>query len=78
MHGTHEEFLIACLPRDVSAGESHSDQSRIRSARIPARKSSEELNFDHARGLKREPPATSAQVCTITHAKSCRRTNVLA
>ena len=77
-HWTHEEFLVACLQREVSARESHGGESRIRSARFPARQTLEEFEFDHARGLKREPPATSAQVCTITHAKSCRRTNVLA
>jgi DNA replication protein DnaC len=51
---THEEFLIACLQREVSARESHGGEGRIRTARFPARKSLEEFDFDHARGLKRE------------------------
>src|SRR5437868_15260728 len=51
---THEEFLIACLQREVSARESHGGEERIRAARFPARKSLEEFDFDHARGLKRE------------------------
>jgi DNA replication protein DnaC len=51
---THEEFLIACLQREVSARESHGGEGRIRGARFPARKSLEEFNFDHARGLKRD------------------------
>ena len=51
---THEEFLIACLQREVSARESHGGQGRIRTARFPARKSLEEFDFDHARGLKRD------------------------
>ncbi|MFN2535469.1 MAG: ATP-binding protein, partial [Pseudonocardiaceae bacterium] len=51
---THEEFLIACLQREVSARESHGGDQRIRAARFPARKSLEEFDFDHARGLKRE------------------------
>jgi DNA replication protein DnaC len=51
---THEEFLIACLQREVSARESHSGEGRIRAARFPARKSLEEFDFDHARGLRRE------------------------
>jgi DNA replication protein DnaC len=51
---THEEFLIACLQREVSARESHGGEGRIRAARFPARKSLEEFNFDHARGLKRD------------------------
>ncbi len=51
---SHEEFLIACLQREVSARESHGGEGRIRAARFPARKSLEEFNFDHARGLKRD------------------------
>ena len=51
---THEEFLTACLQREVSARESHGGEGRIRAARFPGRKSLEEFDFDHARGLKRE------------------------
>ncbi|MFF9560794.1 AMP-binding protein, partial [Streptomyces albus] len=51
---THEEFLVACLQREVSARESHGGESRIRAARFPARKSLEEFDFDHARGLQRD------------------------
>src|ERR1700710_332871 len=51
---THEEFLVACLQREVSARESHGGEGRIRAARFPARKSLEDFDFDHARGLKRE------------------------
>jgi DNA replication protein DnaC len=51
---THEEFLIACLQREVSARESHGGEGRIRAARFPARKSLEEFDFDHARALKRD------------------------
>src|SRR5215203_2807922 len=51
---THEEFLVACLQREVSARESHGGEGRIRTARFPARKSLEEFDFDHARGLKRD------------------------
>src|SRR5258708_27449964 len=51
---THEEFLIACLQREVSARESHGGEGRIRAARFPARKSLEDFDYDHARGLKRE------------------------
>jgi DNA replication protein DnaC len=32
---THEEFLIACLQREVSARESHGGEGRIRAARFP-------------------------------------------
>jgi DNA replication protein DnaC len=51
---THEEFLVACLQREVSARESHGGEGRIRAARFPARKSIEEFDYDHARGLKRD------------------------
>src|SRR3954464_57429 len=51
---THEEFLAACLQREVSARESHGGEGRIRAARFPARKSLEEFDFDHARGLRRD------------------------
>ena len=51
---THEEFLIACLQREVAARDAHGGEGRIRAARFPARKSLEEFDFDHSRGLKRE------------------------
>jgi DNA replication protein DnaC len=51
---SHEEFLIACLQREVSARESHGGEGRIRAARFPARKSLEEFDFEHARALKRD------------------------
>jgi len=54
---THEEYLAACLQREVSARESHGGEGRIRTARFPARKSLEEFDFDHARGLKRDTVA---------------------
>jgi DNA replication protein DnaC len=51
---SHEEFLAACLQREVAARQAHGGEGRIRQARFPARKSLEEFDFDHARGLKRE------------------------
>jgi DNA replication protein DnaC len=51
---THEEFLVACLQREVSARDSHGGEGRIRAARFPARKSLEEFDFEHARTLKRD------------------------
>ena len=41
---THEEFLAACLQREVSARESHGGEGRIRAARFPTRKSLEDFN----------------------------------
>ena len=51
---TFEEFLAACLQREVAARDAHGGEGRIRAARFPARKSLEEFDFDHARGLSRE------------------------
>ena len=51
---THEEFLAACLQREVAARESHGGEGRIRGARFPSRKSLEEFDFEHQRSLKRE------------------------
>ena len=39
---THEEFLAACLQREVSARESHGGEGRVRAARFPSRKALEE------------------------------------
>jgi DNA replication protein DnaC len=51
---THEEFLAACLQREVSARESHGGEGRIRAARFPARKGLEDFDYDYQRSLKRE------------------------
>src|SRR3954470_15295593 len=51
---THEEFLAACLQREVAARETHGGEGRIRAARFPARKSLEEFDYDHQRSLKRD------------------------
>src|SRR4029450_13822992 len=51
---THEEFLAACLEREVAARQSNGGELRIRAARFPARKTLEEFAFDHQRSLKRD------------------------
>src|SRR6185369_11050060 len=51
---THEEFLAACLQREVAAREAHGGEGRVRAARFPARKALEDFDFDHQRSLKRE------------------------
>jgi DNA replication protein DnaC len=61
-----EEFLAACLQREVSARESHGGEGRIRAARFPARKSLEEFDFDHARGLRRDVVAHLGTLDFIT------------
>ena len=51
---THEEFLAACLEREVAARQDHGGEGRIRAARFPARKTLEDFDFDHQRSLKRD------------------------
>ena len=51
---THEEFLAACLEREVASRQDHGGESRIKTARFPARKTIEDFDFDHQRSLKRE------------------------
>lgn len=51
---THEEFLAACLEREVAARQSNGGELRIRAARFPSRKTLEDFDFDHQRSLKRE------------------------
>jgi DNA replication protein DnaC len=63
---SHEEFLVACLQREVAAREAHGGEGRIRAARFPARKSLEEFDFDHARGLKRDTIAHLGTLDFIT------------
>src|SRR4051794_41942268 len=49
---SHEEFLIACLQREVSARESHGGEGRSPGAPVPAPKSPEEVHLEHAPGPK--------------------------
>jgi DNA replication protein DnaC len=49
---SHEEFLAACLEREVSARHAHGGDNRIRAARFPARKTLEDFDFDHQRSVR--------------------------
>ncbi len=51
---THEEFLAACLEREVAARQTNGGELRIKAARFPARKTIEDFDFDHQRSLKRD------------------------
>jgi DNA replication protein DnaC len=51
---SHEEFLSACLKREVAARQSNGGEIRVRAARFPARKTIEEFDLDHQRSLRRE------------------------
>ena len=51
---THEEFLAACLEREVASRADHGGEARIKAARFPARKTLEDFDFEHQRSLKRD------------------------
>jgi DNA replication protein DnaC len=51
---THEEFLAACLEREVAARQDHGGEGRIRAARFPARKTLEDFDYSFQRSLKRD------------------------
>lgn len=50
----YEEFLAACLDREVSARADHGGQARVRAARFPAYKTLEDFDFDAQRAARRE------------------------
>ena len=51
---THEEFLTACLEREVSARQTNGGELRIKAARFPARKTIEDFDFSFQRSLHRD------------------------
>ncbi|MEO3892746.1 IS21-like element helper ATPase IstB [Nonomuraea sp. B5E05] len=51
---THEEFLAACLQREVASRDAHGAEGRVKAAGFPARKTIEDFDFDHQRSVKRE------------------------
>ena len=51
---THEDYLAACLEREVAARQDHGGEGRIRAARFPARKTLEEFDYSFQRSLKRD------------------------
>jgi DNA replication protein DnaC len=59
---THEQFLIACLEREVTARQSNGGELRIRAAHLPARKTLEDFDFTHQRSVKRE---VIAHLCAL-------------
>jgi DNA replication protein DnaC len=59
---THEQFLVACLEREVTARQSNGGELRIRAAHLPARKTLEDFDFTHQRSVKRE---VIAHLCAL-------------
>jgi DNA replication protein DnaC len=67
---THEEFLVACLHREVSAREFHGGQSGIRAARFPARKASRSSTLTTPAASNATPSPTSAPWTSWRHART--------
>ena len=51
---SHEEYLAACLEREVTSRASHGGEARVRAARFPARKGLDEFDFEHQRSVRRD------------------------
>ena len=51
---THEEFLAACLEREVAARQTNGGKLRIKAARFPARKTIKDFDFSFQRSLQRD------------------------
>jgi DNA replication protein DnaC len=54
---THEEFLAACLEREIASRQDHGGEIRTRAARFPARKTLEDFDYSFQRSLKRDQVA---------------------
>jgi DNA replication protein DnaC len=51
---THEEFLAACLEREVASRQSHGGENRIKTARFPAHKTLEDFDFSYQRSARKD------------------------
>src|SRR2546428_1900045 len=54
---SHEEFLAACLEREVAARQDHGGEGRIKAARVPAPQTLEAFDFSIQRSPQRETVA---------------------
>jgi DNA replication protein DnaC len=50
----NEEYLAACLEREVATRQSHGGEARIKLARFPGRKTLDDFDYDHQRSVRRE------------------------
>lgn len=69
---SHEEFLAACLEREVASRRDHGGENRVRAARFRARKSFREF-FDHQRSLNRDVVADRRERRESTSARVPQR-----
>ena len=51
---SHEQFLAACLEREVTARSAHGGELRVKAAKFPARKSLDDFDYAHASSIKRD------------------------
>jgi DNA replication protein DnaC len=51
---SHEQFLAACLEREVTARAAHGGELRVKAAKFPARKSLDDFDYAHATSIKRD------------------------
>jgi DNA replication protein DnaC len=50
----YEEFLAACLEREVASRQTHGGENRIKAARFPAQKTLEDFDFSYQRSIRKE------------------------
>jgi DNA replication protein DnaC len=51
---SHEEFLAACLEREVASRQTHGGEARIKGARFPQIKTLEDFDFSYQRSVRRD------------------------
>ena len=51
---SYEEFLAACLEREVASRQTHGGENRIKAARFPAHKTLEDFDFSYQRSTRKE------------------------
>jgi len=51
---SYEQFLAACLEREVTARAAHGGELGVKAAKFPARKSLEDFDYAHATSIKRD------------------------
>jgi DNA replication protein DnaC len=50
----YEEFLAACLEREVASRQTHGGENRIKAARFPQLKTLEDFDFSYQRSVRKE------------------------
>src|SRR5665809_28223 len=51
---TYEDFLAACLEREVASRQTHGGEARIKAARFPQHKTPEDFDFSYQRSVRKE------------------------